>query len=140
MADLNRPDELVVGDDDVSIAEQLARVAVAMNELTSALAQSQPKINRIERRSFWSILMSVALVVSVVLLTISTVLSYSVVSYIRDCTDPAGACYQESRARTAGVEQRVMAAQKADSDKTLGALCALIEEHKLGRPPECPPR
>lgn len=127
-------------DDDVSIAESLARVAVAMHDLTDQLARNEPKINRIERRSFWSILMSLALVLAVVLLMISTVMNYTIVSYIRDCTDPSGQCYIESRARTAGVEQRVLSAQRADSDKTLRAVCAVFDEHDLTKPPECPAR
>lgn len=136
MDDLRLPD--TTGDDDTTIAEQLARVAVAMHELTEQLGRSEPKINRIERRSFWSILMSVALVLAVVLLLATTVFGFAVVSYIRDCTDPAGSCYQESRARTAGVEQRVLSAQKADAERTLRAVCAEFDAHHYVKPPECP--
>lgn len=141
MDDPNLRDDLGADEDtDVSISASLARVAVEMHRLTKQLAKNEPKINTIERRSFWSIFVSAFLVLGVVLLFATTVMGFTVVSYIRDCTDPAGQCYRDSRARTTEVEARILKAQKDEAERTLGAVCAVFDGHNMDRPADCPPR
>lgn len=128
-----------LSDDDLSIATQLARVAAAMIDLTAELRESQPRMKRIDRRSFWQVLTSIVGVLLVALLLSLVIGGYQVVAVIKDCTDPAGQCYRESRSRTGEVEARIMKAQADAMDRNLKAVCAVFVEHRLAKPPECPP-
>ena len=58
---------------------------------------------------------------------------------IKDCLDPSGQCYKDSRARTGDVERRILADQAARSAEQLESVCDLFEVHKASRPAQCGP-
>jgi hypothetical protein len=131
---------LVEGDPDEEPVEvSMARIARSSERLADRLAP-------VENRSKWQtiglvLVLVVALVAGVVglenrRLTRST---EELTAQIKDCIDPTGECYRESRSRTGEVERRILADQAARSAEELEAVCDLFDGHGMTRPVQCGP-
>lgn len=58
---------------------------------------------------------------------------------IKDCLDPSGQCYRDSRARSGDVERRVLADQAEKAATQLEVVCDLFDTHRVPRPEQCGP-
>lgn len=132
--------------EDLSIAQQLANVAIAMSDLVRELQLNRPDVQTIRRRSGWQLVAALALVAACAGLGLLawgnrnlTIAVTEQNAIIGDCINPAGRCYQDSRSRTGEVEKRILTDQANRSNGILAAVCSFIDQHGLDLPVECGP-
>lgn len=144
MADgLSRPDNVDV---DGEIAVELGRLA----DSAEALARQLTPVERRTAVQTWALAGLVALVIVVAILAAQnrTVaneagdqarVNRDISAQIRDCLDPSGQCYKDSRSRTGEVEKRILTDQQTRSATALEVVCDLFDAQGLRRPEACGP-
>jgi hypothetical protein len=140
MAESPNPDE---GDELDLEAESLE---VSMAKIARSSERLANRLAPVETRSKWqtiglALVLVVALAAGLVALenrklTRST---SELSGQIKDCIDPSGQCYKDSRSRTGDVERRILADQAARSAEQLETVCDLFDGHGLTRPAVCGP-
>lgn len=119
------------GPDDENDPTGLRAAAAAMTKLAETL-------DRVDRRSKSQTGLMGLLVIVASLLVVVAFGNRAITATIEDCINPAGHCYQESRARTADVQRAVIEAQREDLNRNLRVVCSIVEQHPdMDMPPEC---
>lgn len=130
MADHTHDEHLAETDSDETIS-------AGLNRLASVAERIEARLRPVEHRSLWNVVGTVAIIVLVVVASFQAKSNGELTEQVRDCIDPSGQCYRDSRSRTGEVERRILADQARRSEQLLSAVCAHIAEQGQTLPGEC---
>lgn len=138
---MDNPGDLVLDPDSdpsgTPESDGLHEAAEAMALLAAELRADRPKVRDIDRRSRRQDVVLVLVGVMAALSGIVAFGNWQLSNTIKDCIDPTGHCYTESRARTSEVQKAIVAGQHEDAARIMNTVCVFISEHRLDPPPEC---
>jgi hypothetical protein len=133
-------------DENEAISVNLARLATAAEEL----AIRQRPVEQRSKLNTWALALVVVMAAAIVVMGLQNrqiaqaaadqaFTNATLTAQIKDCLDPSGQCYKDSRARSGDVERRVLADQAEKARTQLEAVCDLYDTHGAARPVECGP-
>lgn len=132
--------------EDEAISVSLNRLAVAAEDL----AARQRPVEQRSKLNTWGLALVLALALAIVGVGLQNRetahrvedqarTNSELTNQVKDCIDPAGKCYRESRSRSGDVERRVLEDQAVKARVQLEAVCDLFDTHGSPRPSECGP-
>lgn len=136
----------VFPNEDETIAQSFAR----LSRSAEILAERVAPVERRSKAQTWLTGVAIVAIVGVLLQGLQTHdlvetagaqarTNATLSTQIRDCIDPTGKCFADSRSRTGEIERRILADQARRAEEQLEVVCDLFDSHGQERPAACGP-